>query len=100
MKYTHPKVYKGVRNTPLSQNVRKLFIEENCLKCTERFKVIAEQDPKTGHWIRVAGGSLIDDYRCDICQSHPPKKIIRNTWGWDFTKYCPNCGTKMESEEI
>lgn len=56
------------------------------------------QEPKIGHWARVFGGSLIDDYRCDICQSHPPKKAINITWGWDFTNYCPNCEAEMESE--
>lgn len=35
MRYIHPKAYKGIRNTPTSQNVQKLFVEENCLKCSE-----------------------------------------------------------------
>lgn len=53
---------------------------------------------KTGHWIRVAGGSLIDDYRCDCCNHQPPIRKVGSTWGWDFTDYCPNCGAKMDEE--
>lgn len=52
--------------------------------------------PKTGHWIRIAGGSFIDDYRCDCCNQQPSIKKVDLTWGWDFTDYCPNCGAKMK----
>ena len=34
MAYTHPTKYKGVRfDTPLQQNIRKAYVEANCLKC-------------------------------------------------------------------
>lgn len=52
--------------------------------------------PKTGHWIRVASGSFIDKYVCSECKKTPSKRLVNDiTWGWDFTKYCPNCGVKM-----
>lgn len=60
-----------------------------------------EQEPKTGHWIRIASGSFIDDFRCDCCNNKPPMKQIakRGTWGWDFTDFCPNCGADMRGEK-
>lgn len=59
-------------------------------------KALSEQ--RIGHWIRIAGGSFIDDYRCDCCNQRPPVKKVDLTWGWDFTDYCPSCGAKMEKE--
>lgn len=45
------------------------------------------EEPKTGHWIE---GKYRDS--CDKCRCTYPKNI-------GIKKYCPNCGTKMESEE-
>lgn len=39
------------------------------------------KEPKIGRWIRVAGGSLIDDYRCDCCNHQPPIRKVGYTWG-------------------
>ena len=53
--------------------------------------------PNTGHWIAVI--EEIDrlenktwHYECSICGN-------KNS-GWGDFKYCPNCGAKMESEEV
>lgn len=55
--------------------------------------------PKMGRWIKKASGSLIDRYACSACDKEPCQKKYRNTWGWDFTRYCPNCGRKMQGVE-
>ena len=52
-----------------------------------------------GEWIMVAGGSLIDDYRCSCCGNYPPKKQVNVSWGWDFTVFCPHCGAEMRQNE-
>lgn len=74
------------------------FLSDNTVEAHKMAIEALEQEPKTGHWIRIAGGSRIDDYRCDCCNNNPPMKQIikRGTWGWDFTDFCPNCGAKMK----
>lgn len=52
-----------------------------------------EQEPKTGHWIKVnkvlpLSDSRIECVRCNRCGTH---------WDYGF-KFCPNCGCRMESE--
>ena len=42
-----------------------------------------EQEPKTGHWIEMPIG-----FKCSNCNELEDKT----------TKFCPNCGAKMESE--
>jgi hypothetical protein len=57
-----------------------------------------EQEPKTGHWI-MSDDSL---YRpiCDKCGAHPWKGYIPTVEeATEVFKYCPNCGTRMESED-
>lgn len=51
-------------------------------------------------WINKHGGSLIDHYECSNCHQSPCQEWREKlkTWGWNFTKYCPNCGAEMESE--
>ena len=46
-----------------------------------------EQESKTGHWIKMGEG--FTPYECSECEAVEFKK----------SKYCPNCGAKMESEE-
>ena len=51
------------------------------------------QEPKTGHWKRVSIDKYVQHamafYRCSECG----EEIIGEH------NYCPNCGTRMESEE-
>ena len=68
-----------------------LFIQDN----KDEFPPVTPQ-PKMGRWINKARGSLIDRYVCSACDKEPCQKKYRNTWGWDFTRYCPNCGAKMQ----
>lgn len=35
MNYKHPKCYKGIRQAELTQDCMKVFVENNCLKCSE-----------------------------------------------------------------
>lgn len=43
--------------------------------------------PKKGHWIAMSEG--FTPYECSECESVEFKK----------SKYCPNCGAKMEVED-
>ena len=54
-----------------------------------------EQEPKTGHWIRGHHG-----FGCSNCH-----KSIEGEWDDNIdditgTLFCPNCGVRMESEEM
>lgn len=46
-----------------------------------------EQEPKTGHWVKKS------QYGNDYCSECDYELLMRGK-----PKYCPNCGTKMESE--
>lgn len=50
-----------------------------------------EQEPKTGHWIKVTNGR--GGHECDICHEYAPSYQSGNEY---LTKYCPNCGAKMK----
>lgn len=57
-------------------------------KHTVRMAIEAlEQQPKTGHWIKMSEGFTL--YECSECEAVEFKK----------SKYCPNCGVKMEDSE-
>ena len=71
----------------------------NCERCEEALKMAIEaleQEPKRGKWIE---DGCYPYYKCNNCgqvcgeQSNGVEKEPL------FTKYCPNCGVKMESEE-
>ena len=53
-----------------------------------------EQQQKTGRWIKVTNGR--GGHECDICHEYAPSYQSGNEY---LTKYCPNCGAKMEVEE-
>lgn len=46
-----------------------------------------EQEPKTGHWVKKS------QYGNDYCSECDYELLMRGK-----PKFCPNCGTKMESE--
>lgn len=50
-----------------------------------------EQESKTGHWINLKDiyGDIVESV-CSNCDHN-------GNYKW---KYCPNCGAKMESEEV
>ena len=59
----------------------KLFVEK------------LEQATKTGHWIKfVVNGQ--HKIRCDKCD------YVESEYITHIRNYCPNCGAKMEGEEV
>ena len=53
-----------------------------------------EQEPKIGHWVHSEYCDYCSECGCDI-----PAYIIDWKWHKDVeVKYCPQCGSKMESE--
>ena len=61
------------------------WIFDECLKRLEERKI--------GHWIpcRAKYDNVVPVYECSICHENN---------GFDATNYCPNCGAKMEIEDI
>ena len=49
---------------------------------------VTPQEPKTGHWIKG---------KCDQCGGYAPFWPMASTY--HRSKYCPNCGAKMEVEK-
>ena len=81
--YQIENIYKGGRHTALRFDNRHHFMKEE-INCEE---------PKTGHWteeIHEEDRWTRRRFVCSHCGSW-------QTYG--ETKYCPNCGAKMESEE-
>lgn len=50
--------------------------------------------PKIGHWIEVTNGR--GGHECDLCHEYAPSYQSGDEY---LTKYCPNCGAKMEVEK-
>lgn len=56
--------------------------------------------PRQGTWKHVGCvEGLFEDYVCSVCNNHPPQQKEGVTWKWDFTRYCPNCGARMDRKE-
>lgn len=47
--------------------------------------------PKTGKWIKVTNGR--GGHECSLCHEYAPSYQNGDEW---LTKYCPDCGAKME----
>ena len=56
------------------------------------------QEPKTGHWIAI-DEEPHEDYECDKC-GYTISTFTANIEPHTEYKYCPNCGAKMESEDM
>lgn len=50
--------------------------------------------PKTGHWIKVTNGR--GGHECNLCHEYAPSYQSGKEY---LTKYCPNCGVKMQEVE-
>ena len=74
----------------------------HCIKCAEEHQQLAEwlkelkqlreQESKVGHWI-VHRGYNTDGFGIEYSSSKC------NDWNDEKSRYCPNCGAKMEEEE-
>ena len=55
--------------------------------------------PKTGHWIRhdTKYGFYYD---CSLCSCCAPCTETADKTLWKLSNFCPDCGAKMESEEV
>ena len=56
------------------------------------------QEPKTGHWIEKEGFDGDTYYDCSECGES--FCLIDGTPTDNLYNYCPNCGAKMESEDM
>ena len=61
----------------------------------QRIKEIPAEDVAPvvhGKWIRKeAEGAIFADYECSVCSAYPTGGIK--------SRYCPNCGAKMDEED-
>ena len=75
----------------------KLFEDGEVLVCRDDVLKALEQEPcedtKTGHWIKVTNGR--GGHECDICHEYAPSYKNGDEY---LTKFCPDCGAKMEEE--
>ena len=62
-------------------------------KEAKRWKNKWLKSQKSGKWIKVTNGR--GGHECDICHEYAPSYQDGDEY---LTKYCPNCGAKMESE--
>lgn len=54
--------------------------------------------PKTGHWIKHSTGHSVY-YDCSLCSCIAPFTETADNWLWKLSKYCPDCGAKMEVDK-
>lgn len=78
-------------------DIRDCISVEGYWAILERLKKLQPVTRQTGKWI------LLDEcansgYYCSNCQ----KKLVKEGWSQTVKKikFCPNCGARMESEEI
>ena len=88
----------------LSYRATKLYTKgkitlDKYMEMTKPLNREIEQEPKTGtgRWIEVIDeidslGNKTWHHKCSICGNENS--------GWGNYKYCPNCGARMESEEV
>ena len=56
------------------------------------------QKQKSGKWIKHNTGHSIY-YDCSECSCLSPNTEVADGVIWKLSKYCPDCGAKMESED-
>ena len=75
--------YKAIKEIPAEQSTADMLIIRNGTPL------------KGGHWIEHINGCL----ECSICNCVPPCNEFADKIIWKKWKFCPECGTRMESEE-
>ena len=53
----------------------------------------AQPEPHEGHWIPVTNGR--GGHECDQCHEYAPSYESGNEY---LSRFCPNCGAKMDEE--
>ena len=73
----------------------QVTVAEMKQNCADMLRNLPSITPKqrTGHWIEVTNGR--GGHECDLCHEYAPSYQDGDEW---LTKYCPNCGAKMEVE--
>lgn len=67
-----------------------LYVDVVSLRMAEE----ALEKQKTGHWIDVTNGR--GGHKCDNCHEYAPSYQSGDEY---LTKYCPECGAKMQEVE-
>jgi len=65
------------------------------------FKLLEEQQPKTGRWINKDESGFENCYaECSCCGKVSSGFLVDNGFGFDaeYHDYCPKCGAKMEND--
>jgi len=78
---------------------------EESLHCTSKEDAAVETDllpatshAKIGHWVKHNTGHSIY-YDCSLCNCAAPSTDFADSVCWKLSKYCPDCGAKMEGAE-
>lgn len=93
-KLTH--VVRDTGRTTVCMPVLDLAIIVNLLK--------ESQEQKHGHWVLDPDGMdwNIPAWRCSVCgcrnDNIPPNLEKTNPLRWSGSRFCPNCGAKMDEE--
>lgn len=64
----------------------------------EHDRILTESAVKHGRWIYYEDETIEDGGRCSVCLCDQPVFWEEKTWRYVETRYCPNCGAKMDEE--
>lgn len=77
----------------------KLLLEVNKTLCNA-IRETPDDERKMGRWEFVSYGSGLGNYHCSECRaiagSYFTGSLGNRHWEYKLTKYCGNCGVKME----
>lgn len=77
--------------------------EETAKSCAIRSAIEELEERKTGRWEFVSYGDGLGNYHCSECRaiasSYFVGNLVNRHWEYKLTKYCPNCGAKMEGAD-
>lgn len=96
-------IFAECSGTKLDIDFAKVLILQRAIKALQS----VTPQPKIGHWVEENINEWSRKVFCSECGCPPPFEHVSNgdiysASGYGVnnkTKFCPNCGTKMESEE-
>ena len=94
---TNQEVINIIEDVSVNTNCDNCFYKydntcEDCrVETALNIAIEALENQKTGHWIDVTNGR--GGHKCDNCHEYAPSYQSGDEY---LTKYCPNCGAKME----